>query len=76
MNPFQLRSSIKGTTGFGGSIYSNPTINSPNTLNQSQRNNPNGQHDAIVSPKVNKSYEINYEDAKNLMMKKRSPTKN
>lgn len=59
INQFQLRSSIKSGAGFTQSMYSsNPTISTTPNLNQSQRNP--GQENAI-SPKINKSYEINYE---------------
>jgi len=59
MNQFQLRSSIKSGGGFTQSMYSsNPTISTSPNLNQSSRNP--GQ-DNVISPKINKSYEINYE---------------
>ena len=60
-----MRSSIKGSTGFGNSLYSSPTIGTSTNLNQSQNNSQNGTQNTaqngVVSPKINKSYEINYE---------------
>ena len=75
LNQFQLRSSIKSSSNFGmggmstntNSIYTNSTLSSSsNSLNQSQNVNqnlsPNSQNQPNVgSPKINKSYEINYE---------------
>jgi hypothetical protein len=56
-----LRSSIKGSTGFGNSLYSSPTIGTSTNLNQSQNGTQNTAQNGVVSPKINKSYEINYE---------------
>lgn len=56
------------------SIYtsSTSTSNSLNNLNPNQ-NTSKGQ---VISPKTDKSYDVNYEEARIMMMKKRSPTKN
>jgi hypothetical protein len=56
-----------------GSNYTSP-LSSSNNLNQSQNNGTS--QNGVGSPKLNKDFELNYEEAKNLMMKKRSPVKN
>lgn len=59
-NQFQLRNSIK--TGFTQSMYSNsnPTISASSNIKQSQRSPAQAQNN-VISPKMNKSYDINKE---------------
>lgn len=58
------------------SVYTNSstTSNSSNNLNQSQSTTTS--NGPVVSPKTNKPFDVNYEEAKLMMMKKRSPNKN